>query len=70
MLVQTSMAHAFSNIRVAASAQTVAGAKIGAAIYDALRTKQGTINVPDRINLTSGTYRRCRAVDMLPAHMM
>mgnify|MGYP003601356687 FL=1 len=70
MLVQTSVALAFSNVRVAASAHTEQGAKIGSAIYNALRTKVGTIKVDDKINLTRRTFLQLREQGNLPAYMM
>lgn len=77
MLVQTSMAVAFSNIRATKAAMKKAPqAKVDAwwntlqNVHGALRAKVGTIKVNDQINLTFKTFKELRAQDRLPAYMM
>lgn len=80
MLVQTSMAHAFSNMGYLSPAvynKAVADEKYGKGIIEldqkiqgALRAKMGTIRVRDHISLTSKTYKELLKTDCLPAWMM
>ena len=77
MLVQTSMAHAFTRmsitntqLRNATNAQLSKWHAVHSKVEGALRAKIGTIKVDDKINLTRRTFLQLREQGNLPAYMM